>query len=101
MIDLLGLRPDAVVDDGFLVVGEVHERGEVLPEADRVDDGEVDLAGWQGRQKAQREVVETGDGGRAIPAVGLDQQRALVREGEVERRREALAVLEFGHLEPA
>ena len=44
LLDLARLRPDAAVDDLLLVVGQVHDAGEVLPQAHGVKDGEVQPA---------------------------------------------------------
>ena len=41
LLDLVALRPDAAVDEALLVIAKVHEAGEILPEADRVDDREA------------------------------------------------------------
>ena len=47
LLDMWQLGPDPAGDQLFIVIGEVHERGEVLPQAYGVDDGETDLAGWE------------------------------------------------------
>ena len=44
LLDLIGFGPDAAADEGFVVVGQVHEPGEVLAEADGVDEGETNAA---------------------------------------------------------
>ncbi len=44
LLDVGRLGPDAVGDQELVVVAQVHEGGEVLAQADRVDDGEADLA---------------------------------------------------------
>ena len=44
LLDVLRLGPDPVGDQKLVVIAQVHERGEVLAQADRVDDGEADLA---------------------------------------------------------
>ena len=46
-----GLRPDAAVDELLLVIGQVHDAGEVLAQPDGVNDGEV-RAGRAARRKA-------------------------------------------------
>lgn len=58
LFDLRGLRPDAAVDQMFRVVGQVHDAGETLAQADRVDDRETDLSGRRGGEQAQHDVVE-------------------------------------------
>ena len=62
LLDLRRLRPDAAVDDLLLVVGQVHNAGEILSEADRVDDGEVQPSGGCGGQEPEDDVVEGADG---------------------------------------
>ena len=43
-LELVGLCPDAAVDVALLVIGQVHEAGEILAEADRIKNGEIQLA---------------------------------------------------------
>ena len=38
LLDLRALGPDAVVDQGFLVIGEMHQPGEILAQPDRIDE---------------------------------------------------------------
>ena len=45
LLDLFGLRPDAAIDQAIFVIGEVHEAGEALAEAHRIQDGKDDAAG--------------------------------------------------------
>ena len=60
-LDLVALRPDAAVDEAVLVIGEVHEAGEVLAEADRVEDGEAELARRRGGEQPENDVVDRAD----------------------------------------
>ena len=53
LLDLHRLGPDAMADQGLVVVGQVHERGEILPEPDGIDDRQPDLAGRHGREQAR------------------------------------------------
>ena len=85
LFDLVALRPDAAVDEAFLIIGDVHEAGEVLTKPDRINDGERDLAGRRGGQQAEDDVVEGVDLRRAAGLVRFKQQRALLRESERER----------------
>jgi hypothetical protein len=55
LLDVTLLRPDAAADEFIVEVGQVHEAGEVLTKADRIDDGEPHLARWQSGQ--QRSIV--------------------------------------------
>src|SRR5262245_7800497 len=42
VLDLLDLGPDTAVDEGWVLVPQVHEAGEVLAAADRIDDRATD-----------------------------------------------------------
>src|SRR5207247_1449582 len=61
LVDLLALGPDAAVDDALLVIGDMHEAGEVFAEADGVEDGKGDLPGRRGREEAKDDVVDRAD----------------------------------------
>ena len=50
LIDLGRLGPDTAGNQGLVVIGQVHERGEIAPEPDRIDDGEAHLPRRQGGQ---------------------------------------------------
>ena len=52
LLNLRRLRPDAAVDAASLVIGEVHQRGEILAEADRVYDRKTQFARRRGGQQA-------------------------------------------------
>jgi len=84
IFDLGGLGPDAAVDEAVFVVGQVHEAGEVLSEADGVEDGEGDAAGGRGGEQAEDEVVEGGDGGFGAGLCGFQDEGAFVGEGQEE-----------------
>ncbi len=43
LFDLYRLRPNLGIDELFIVIGQVHERGKVIAQPDRVDDGEADF----------------------------------------------------------
>ena len=86
LLDVLRLGPDAVGDQELVVVGQVHERGEVLAQADRVDDREADLAGRDRGQVAEHQRLQQLDR-LVLAGVGrLDQHRAL--NGERQERRQ-------------
>ena len=57
VLDLIRLRPDAAVDYRLLVVGDVHEAGEILAEPDRIENGARNLAGRQRREQSENRVV--------------------------------------------
>ena len=94
LLDVGRLGPDAAGDQELVVVGQVHEGGEVLAQADGVDDGEADLAGRDRGQEAEHQGLEQGDG-LVLAAVGrADEHRALHGErqegGQVEVGRHRL-----------
>ena len=68
LLELAGLRPDAAVDVAFLVIGQVHEAGEILAEADGIKNGEAELARRMGGEQAENDVV---DGADRLVAAGL------------------------------
>ena len=55
LLDVLRLGPDPVGDQQLVVVAQVHEGGEVLAQADRIDDGEPHLARRNRGQVAQHQ----------------------------------------------
>ena len=73
-----GLGPDAAGDELLVVVGQVHEGGEVLAQADRVDDREADLARRHRGEQPQHHRLQRVNRGGASFGLGLDEQRALV-----------------------
>ena len=62
LFDLLRFGPDPAGDEQLVVVGEVHESGEVLAEAEWVDDRESGLAGGHARGDPQRQAAAERDG---------------------------------------
>ena len=86
-VDLVALRPDASVDERFLVVGEVHESREILAEADGVDDGESYLARRAGGKEAEDDVVERTDDGRGAGLRGFEEQRTFLGNGKGKGQR--------------
>ena len=77
-------------DQGFVVVGQVHEGGEVLAQADRVDDGEPHLAGRQRREETQHQGLERLHRGRPARPERVQQQAAEAREGQKRRQHDRL-----------
>ena len=45
LFDVFGLRPDALIDEAILVIRQVHQAGETLPEIKRVENREHHAAG--------------------------------------------------------
>ena len=89
LFDLRGLRPDAAVDEPLLVIGEVHEAGEILPQLDGINDGERNFSRRRNGEQAEDDGVERGDDFRATGVLGLEQDRAFARERERERQVKA------------
>ena len=58
LIDVRRLGPDPAGDKKLVVIGKVHERRKVLPQPDRVEDGEPDLAGRNGGEEPKHERLE-------------------------------------------
>ena len=58
LLDVLGVRPDAVGDQELHLVGQVHEPGKALPEANRVDEGEARLSGGNRHQDPADRVLQ-------------------------------------------
>ena len=83
LFDLRRLRPDPPVDERLLIVAEVHQPGEVLPETDRIDQRENRTPRRMGGQHAQHHFV---DGRRGGGGIALDPKRRAV--GEPERKRD-------------
>ena len=55
LLDVLRLGPDAVGDQELVVIAQMHERGEVFTQADRIDDRVADLARRHRGEVAQHE----------------------------------------------
>ena len=84
-LDMGGLGPDAVGDEQFLVIRQMHQAGEILAQADRVDEYTGRPAGWVGRQDAQRDGIQRAGRGLGIRPFAFDQHRSLI--GKSERQR--------------
>ena len=68
-----GLRPDAAVDVAFLVIRQVHEPGEILAQADRIENCETQLAGRRRGEQAENDIVDRGDCFFAAGLFGFEQ----------------------------
>ena len=75
LLDVGRLGPDPAGDQELVVVGQVHEGGEVLAQADRVDDREADLAGRDRRSGSGASAPGAGDG-LVLAAVGGADEHA-------------------------
>ena len=82
LLDVAAVRPNAAGDELVVVVGQVHEGGEVLAESDRIEDREADFARRHRRQHAEHDRLDRGDGLRAAFPGGLQQQERMPRERE-------------------
>ena len=58
LLDVLRLGPDPVGDQQLVIVAQVHEGGEILAQADRIDDGEAHLARRHRGQVAQHQRLQ-------------------------------------------
>ena len=81
LFDLLRLRPDAARDEEFVIVGQMHESGELFAEAERVDDREPALAGRDATGDPQHERLHHVGGGFFLVSGCLDDQRRGGGEG--------------------
>ncbi len=61
LLDLAALRPDAIVDELFFVVGQVHDSGEILAEADGINNREIQPARRGNGKQPQNDIVERAD----------------------------------------
>ena len=77
LLDVLRLGPDPVGDQELVVIAQMHERGEIFAQADRIDDGVANLARRHRGEVAEHQRLEQQD--RLVFArVGrLDEHRAL------------------------
>jgi hypothetical protein len=82
LLDVHFLGPDAPAHQGVVVVGQVHETGEVFAQSDGVDNGEVHASGRQGREQAGHGGLQGRDGGAARLGAGLHEQRAAIGQFE-------------------
>ncbi len=86
LVNLAGVGPDLVGHQGPIVVGEVHEGPEIPADADRIDDREADLAGWQARQHAEHRCLE--DLQSLLPAFGRGDDEQVGRGRECAKCRQ-------------
>jgi len=82
--DVVALGPDAAIDEGFFVIGEVHEAGEIFAEADGVDDGESEFTWGGGGEEAEDDIAEGVDDFWARGLVGFEEERTVFGVGEGE-----------------
>ena len=82
LLDLLRLGPDPAGDKELVVIGQMHEAGEVLPQPERIDDREPGLAGGGAGGDPQGERLEEGAGRLLLVGRYFHQHRALGGEGD-------------------
>ena len=80
LLDLLRLGPDAVGDEQFVVIGEMHEARELLAEPQGVDDREPTLPRRNAGGDAEHERVHHVGGRFLLVGRGLDQERCMLRK---------------------
>ena len=74
------LRPDAAVDVALLVIGQVHQPGKILAEADRIKNREAQLAGRVGGKQPENDVVDRANRLVAARLGRFKKNRALARD---------------------
>ena len=87
-VDLRRLGPDAAIDELFVVVGQVHEGGEIFAAANRIDNGATNLAGGHRGPAAQQQRLKRIDGGRLAFVVRAIQKRGSLRKRQQRRKVE-------------
>ena len=82
LLDVLGVRPDAVGDQELHLVGQVHEPGEALPQSHGIHEREARLAGGDRHQDPAHRVLQ--DAQAVGPTVhgSLDDERHPRRGAE-------------------
>ena len=86
LFDMFGLGPDSPVDQAFLVIGQVHESGEALPEVMGIENGEEHPARRRDGEQSQHEIIKRADGEVAPGVLGFNQDRTPVGRGEGEHQ---------------
>ena len=73
LVDVGRFRPDSAVDERFILVGQVHEGGEILAPADGIDDRAAQLARRQTGPGPQQQRFQRLHAGIAAPFHRLEQ----------------------------
>ena len=87
LLELRRLRPDAAVDRTLLVIREVHQRGKVLAESDRIENGKAQFSRRRGGEQPEDDIVDRGDGFTAAGLTGFKKDRAFERISQREGHR--------------
>jgi len=88
LLDVIPLRPDAAVDERWLVIGQMHQSGKVLPQTDGIDDRQRRLPRWCQAQKAEEHAIHHLSHPFAAFVIGFDEQRTFLRKCERQRQRD-------------
>ncbi|OPZ96598.1 MAG: hypothetical protein BWY71_01885 [Planctomycetes bacterium ADurb.Bin412] len=94
LLNLGGVGPDAPADQGLVIVGGVHEAGEILADADGIKNGKVHPAGRQRSDQAGHNCAQGGDGLFAALSMGLQKQGTAVRKGQQGRQENRFVSIE-------
>ena len=88
LLDMVRVGPDAAGDELLVEVGQVHEGGEVLAQADGIENREADFAGRHGSEQSQHRGLQRLD--RLGPArfARLEQQQRMIGQRQEQRQRE-------------
>ncbi len=82
LIDVLGIGPDARADQRLIVIGQVHETGEILTERNRIDDGKPHATGRKlGEQPRHHHLKRAKRLGAAF-LIRVNQQRRVPRKAQ-------------------
>ena len=76
LFEVMLFGPDAVGDECFIVISQVHEGGEVVAQPDRIEHGQPGFAGGELGQEAQGQLLQGFDGWLLAGAVCLQEDVA-------------------------
>src|ERR1044072_9930911 len=76
---MVGFRPNPIVDELFVIVGQMHEGRKILTEPDWIDNREADLPWRERRNQPQHEMLNHSDRCVASFVLSLQEQRRRMR----------------------
>ncbi len=88
LVDVAAVGPDAAGHHLLVVIGQVHEGGEVFAQPHRIEDDEADFAGRHRRQHPQHDRLDGPHGLGAAFAGGFQQQQRAARERQQQGQAE-------------